>query len=115
MKKTNKLTKMERLMNVTDCTSIICSAISSIITALVFTYVETRCAVLFIALAFVLPVIISYMIMRGTNDIMDIYLENDTSEEDRLNDELMAMTASTPTIEVHISEEDVVKRVKRER
>lgn len=115
MKKTNKLTKMERLMNVSECSAIVCSSISSIITALVFTYVETRCAVLFIALAFVLPVIISYMIMRGTNDVMDIYLENDTSEDDRLNDELMVMTASTPTIEVHISEEDVVKRVKRER
>lgn len=55
------------------------------------------------------------MIMRGTNDVMDIYLENDTSEDDRLCDELMAMTASTPTIEIHISEEDIVKRVKRER
>lgn len=115
MKKTNKLTKMERLMNVTECATIICSSISSIITALVFTYVETRCPVLFIILAFVLPLIISYMIMRGTNDVMDIYLENDTSEEDRLNDELMVMTESIPTIEVHISEEDVVKRVKRER
>lgn len=115
MKKTNKLTKMERLMNVTECSVIVCSSISSIITALVFTYVETRCPVLFIILAFVLPLIISYMIMRGTNDVMDIYLENDTSEEDRLNDELMVMTASIPTIEVHISEEDVVKRVKRER
>lgn len=110
-----KKTKIEKLMNVSEAATIVCSLVSSIITAVVFTYFETCCAALFIVLSLILPIFISYMIMRGVNEVMTIYLENDDKLDKRLNEELMAMTASTPTVELKITEEEIVKRVKRTR
>lgn len=110
-----KKTKIEKLMNVSEAATVVCSLVASIITALVFTYFETSCAALFIVLSLILPIFISYMIMRGVNEVMTIYLENDDKLDKRLNEELMAMTASTPTVELKITEEEIVKRVKRTR